>query len=131
MVNKSIEIDKVVSYLKGVSSIDTLVSDRIYFGEPMHEVSPDWVYIVVNVVSQNADVVNKMARLEFRFIWPSENTTKKQLIDIQNLTTDSIVYMPNIISWVYKVVEWGTFQAFVDEKNRNMLIKDYLFYFLS
>jgi hypothetical protein len=133
---KSIQIDQICSYLKGLTStIGTVVSSRVYFWEPMREQT--WVYIVVNSISQVVDRVSKQALVEFRLVWHDENDSKKSLVDLANILTASLVTTDDIQKYafgsfsVYKVVEWWDFRIFIDEKNRNLLIKDYIFYFLD
>lgn len=131
----SIQIDQIVSYLKNTSSVANIVSDRIYYGEPMREQS--WTYIIINSISQIINPVSKQALVEFRIVWSNEWTTKKSLVDLANIITDSMCLTDTkqvYKLWnfeVYKIVEWWDFRIFIDEKNRNLLIKDYIFYFLS
>jgi len=134
-MTKSVQIDKIVDFLKATSTVATIVSDRVFFGEPMREQS--WVYIAVSPVSEVRELVNKQALVEIRLVWNDENVRKKQLIDLINIITDEITTTDTNqtfnFNWFvcYKVVEaWG-FDLLVSDKNKNILIKDYIFYFLS
>lgn len=132
-----IQLDKVCTYLKTCSSLATLVSDRIYFGEPMREQT--WPYIVLNSISQIVwdTTITKQALIEARIIGHDENDTKKSLVTIASALNDELIttYTNELytLSWfeVYKIIEGWDFRIFIDEKNRNLLIKDYVFYFLS
>ena len=129
---KSIELDQIVDGLKNTSSISNIVSDRVFFWEPMYE--QDWQYIVLNSVSQIVDRVSKQALIEVRIIWNDENVLKRDLVKTANTITDVLVSENPKTFWTfqyYKCVEWGGFRIFVDDKNRNILIKDFIFYFLS
>ena len=130
----SIEIDQVVSYLKATSAVANIVSDRIFFWEPMREQT--WIYVVINSISQVVVYPDKQALVEFRIIGNNENVTKKQLADLAN-TISSVLVLTDTNKvykfWTfncYKVVEWWNFRMFVDDKNRNLLVRDYIFYFL-
>lgn len=130
-----IELDKVCTYLK-LSALSSLVSNRIYFWEPMKEQT--WPYIILNSISQVIDnPVSKKALIEARIVWHDENDTKKSLVTIAWLLNTVLITTETNqlfnLSWfdVYKIIEGSDFRIFVDEKNRNLLIKDYVFYFIN
>jgi hypothetical protein len=133
MSNLSIQIPNIVTYLKAIPNIASVLWERIFFWPPIS--FQDWIYLVINVVSQVWTSVDKVARVEFRFIWDSENTKKQSLIDIQDIVTELLVFSwENWIKkfWtfeVYSIQEWPVFQLFIDDKNRPLLIKDYFFRF--
>jgi len=130
-----IQLDKVCTYLKTLTStLGTVVADRIYFWEPMREQS--WPYIVLNSISQVIDnPVTKQSLIEARIVWHDENDTKKSLVTIAWMLDTALIttetHQLYNLSWfsVYKIVESWTFKMFIDDKNRNLLIKDYIFYF--
>lgn len=132
-----IELDKVCNYLKTLtSSLGVLVSDRIYFWEPMNEQT--WPYIILNSISQVIDnPITKKALIEVRILWHDENDTKKSLVNIASVLNNALITTDTNslynLSWfeVYKIIEGWDFRIFIDEKNRNLLIKDYVFYFLN
>lgn len=132
-----IQLDKVCTYLKTLTTtLWTVVSDRIYFWEPMREQT--WPYIVLNSISQVIDnPVSKQALIEARIIGNDENVSKKQLVTIAWMLNDWLITTDTKsiynLSWfdVYKIVEGWDFRIFVDDKNRNLLIKDFIFYFLN
>lgn len=132
-----IQLDKVCTYLKTLTTtLWTVVSDRIYFWEPMREQT--WPYIVLNSISQVIDnPVSKQALIEARIIGNDENVSKKQLVTIAWMLNDWLITTDTQsiynLSWfeVYKIVEGWDFRIFVDDKNRNLLIKDFIFYFLN
>ena len=135
MVN-FVEIDQICEWLKATTSVATVLSDRIYYWEPMNEVT-DWIYLVINSISQVVNRVNKQALIEFRYIGYNENVRKKTLVDTAKIVADAIVTDDNsqlqqlgTFSF-FKCVEWWDFRMFVDDKNRNLLIQDYIFYFIS
>ena len=132
-----IELDKICWYLKWLTStLWTVVSDRIYFWEPMREQT--WPYIVLNSISQVIDTpITKQALVEARIIWHDENDTKKSLVNIASILNDELITTDTLqlqsLNWfnVYKIIEGWDFRMFIDDKNRNILIKDYVFYFLN
>jgi len=132
-----IKLDKICWYLKWLTStLWTVVSDRIYFWEPMREQT--WPYIVLNSISQVIDTpITKQALVEARIIWHDENDTKKSLVNIASILNDELITTDTLqlqsLNWfnVYKIVEGWDFRMFIDDKNRNILIKDYVFYFLN
>lgn len=132
---QSIQIDQIVDFLKNTSTVATVVSDRIFFGEPMRE--QNWIYIIINSISQVVNAVDKQALVEVRLVGNDENVRKKQLVNLANIITDALVLTNTkqiYTLWsfkVYKIVEWGDFRIFVDDKNRNLLITTFVFYFLS
>ena len=133
MSNQSIQVANIITYLESIPAITWVVWTRIYFWAPIQE--PIWTFLVINIISQVPDLTNKIARLEFRFIWATSNATKKSLIDLQDALVQELVWS---IDWwvktfwtfkVYLVEEWPSFQLFEDDKNRPLLIKDILFHF--
>ena len=80
---KVVEIDQICEYLKATTSIATVLSDRIYYWEPMREQT--WIYLTINTVSQVINAVDKQALVEFRLIWHNENVRKKELVAISKL----------------------------------------------
>jgi len=132
-----IKLDKICWYLKWLTStLWTVVSDRIYFWEPMREQT--WPYIVLNSISQVIDTpITKQALVEARIIWHDENDTKKSLVNIASILNDELITTDTLqlqsLNWfnVYKIIEGWDFRMFIDDKNRNILIKDYVFYFLN
>ena len=132
-----IKLDKICWYLKWLTStLWTVVSDRIYFWEPMREQT--WPYIVLNSISQVIDTpITKQALVEARIIWHDENDTKKSLVNIASILNDELITTDTLqlqsLNWfnVYKIIEGWDFRMFIDDKNRNLLIKDYVFYFLN
>ena len=132
-----IKLDKICWYLKWLTStLWTVVSDRIYFWEPMREQT--WPYIVLNSISQVIDTpITKQTLVEARIIWHDENDTKKSLVNIASILNDELITTDTLqlqsLNWfnVYKIVEGWDFRMFIDDKNRNILIKDYVFYFLN
>ena len=132
-----IKLDKICWYLKWLTStLWTVVSDRIYFWEPMREQT--WPYIVLNSISQVIDTpITKQALVEARIIWHDENDTKKSLVNIASILNDELITTDTLqlqsLNWfnVYKIIEGWDFRMFIDDKNRNILIKDFIFYFLN
>jgi len=132
-----IKLDKICWYLKWLTkTLWTVVSDRIYFWEPIREQT--WPYIVLNSISQVIDTpITKQALVEARIIWHDENDTKKSLVNIASILNDELITTDTLqlqsLNWfnVYKITEGWDFRMFIDDKNRNILIKDYVFYFLN
>jgi len=132
-----IKLDKICWYLKWLTStLWTVVSDRIYFWEPIREQT--WPYIVLNSISQVIDTpITKQALVEARIIWHDENDTKKSLVNIASILNDELITTDTLqlqsLNWfnVYKITEGWDFRMFIDDKNRNLLIKDFIFYFLN
>ena len=97
-----------------------------------------WPYIVLNSISQVIDTpITKQTLVEARIIWHDENDTKKSLVNIASILNDELITTDTLqlqsLNWfnVYKIVEGWDFRMFIDDKNRNILIKDYVFYFLN
>jgi len=132
---KVVEIDQICDYLKATTSIATVLSDRIYYWEPMREQT--WIYLTINTVSQVINAVDKQALVEFRLIWHNENVRKKELVAISKLLIDNLVTTNSFQVYklwdfeVYKIREGGTYRMFVDDKNRNLLIQDFIFQFIN
>jgi len=132
---KVVEIDQICEYLKATTSIATVLSDRIYYWEPMREQT--WIYLTINTVSQVINAVDKQALVEFRLIWHNENVRKKELVAISKLLIDNLVTTNSFQVYklwdfeVYKIREGGTYRMFVDDKNRNLLIQDFVFQFIN
>lgn len=132
---KVVEIDQICEYLKATTSIATVLSDRIYYWEPMREQT--WIYLTINTVSQVINAVDKQALVEFRLIWHNENVRKKELVAISKLLIDNLVTTNSFNVYklwdfeVYKIREGGTYRMFVDDKNRNLLIQDFVFQFIN
>ncbi len=132
---KVVEIDQICDYLKATTSIATVLSDRIYYWEPMREQT--WIYLTINTVSQVINAVDKQALVEFRLIWHNENVRKKELVAISKLLIDNLVTTNSFQVYklwdfeVYKIREGGTYRMFVDDKNRNLLIQDFVFQFIN
>ena len=130
MANKSIDISNLIAHLRSVSAISSLVWNRIFYWPPMREQS--WIYLQIAPITQISDITNKVSRVEFRYCASDENTTPKQLISLQDLVTDEMITnWVNCMSGAYKIIEWSDFREFVDDKNKNILIRDYQIYFLS
>lgn len=132
---KVVEIDQICDYLKATTSIATVLSDRIYYWEPMREQTG--IYLTINTVSQVINAVDKQALVEFRLIWHNENVRKKELVAISKLLIDNLVTTNSFQVYklwdfeVYKIREGGTYRMFVDDKNRNLLIQDFVFQFIN
>lgn len=132
---KVVEIDQICEYLKATTSIATVLSDRIYYWEPMREQT--WIYLTINTVSQVINAVDKQALVEFRLIGHNENVRKKELVAISKLLIDNLVTTNSFNVYklwdfeVYKIREGGTYRMFVDDKNRNLLIQDFVFQFIN
>jgi nucleoside-triphosphatase THEP1 len=62
---------------------------------------------------------------------------KKELVAISKLLIDNLVTTNSFQVhklWdfeVYKIREGGTYRMFVDDKNRNLLIQDFVFQFIN
>jgi hypothetical protein len=132
---KVVEIDQICEYLKATTSIATVLSDRIYYWEPMREQTG--IYLTINTVSQVINAVDKQALVEFRLIGHNENVRKKELVAISKLLIDNLVTTNSFQVYklwdfeVYKIREGGTYRMFVDDKNRNLLIQDFVFQFIN
>lgn len=132
---KVVEIDQICEYLKATTSIATVLSDRIYYWEPMREQTG--TYLTINTVSQVINAVDKQTLVEFRLIWHNENVRKKELVAISKLLIDNLVTTNSFQVYklwdfeVYKIREGGTYRMFVDDKNRNLLIQDFVFQFIN
>ena len=132
---KVVEIDQICEYLKATTSIATVLSDRIYYWEPMREQTG--IYLTINTVSQVINAVDKQTLVEFRLIGHNENVRKKELVAISKLLIDNLVTTNSFQVYklwdfeVYKIREGGTYRMFVDDKNRNLLIQDFVFQFIN
>ena len=132
---KVVEIDQICEYLKATTSIATVLSDRIYYWEPMREQTG--IYLTINTVSQVINAVDKQALVEFRLIGHNENVRKKELVAISKLLIDNLVTTNSFQVYklwdfeVYKIREGGTYRMFVDDKNRNLIIQDFVFQFIN
>jgi hypothetical protein len=62
---------------------------------------------------------------------------KKELVAISKLLIDNLVTTNSFQVYklwdfeVYKIREGGTYRMFVDDKNRNLLIQDFVFQFIN
>lgn len=131
----NIKIDKVVETLLTVPSLTAVFGTRIYWWEPVREQS--WLYLVLNTISQSFTEYDRTARVEARICSHNENITKKTLNEaseaLYNYLVDDTDGWQKVF-WtfkVYKVCGWVEFVVLRDEKNRNILIQDFIFYFTS
>lgn len=133
MPNKTVDIPKIVAQLKLIPTITAITSTRIYSWEPWNEQS--WIYLVVNAVTQQSTEYDKTARIEIRCVWHDATVTKQTLVDLQDIIVQRLCY--DIDQWlknynwfiVYSIKEWWYIPPFIDDKYRNILIKDFILSF--
>lgn len=129
---RSVSLPSIVAYLIAQPTVASLFSTRVYVGEPSSEVQAG-IYLCANVVTMSRGEVEATARVELRFCAHNEQVTKQALIDAQDavsrvLATGGPVVMGSFVPYL---IEEGTdFAALRDDKNRNVLVRDYFVRFI-
>lgn len=134
----SVEVWKIIQYIKTIPAITAIVWQNIFFWEPKKEtdINTD-IYILINIISQVPSFSQRQARLEFRFLWKTDKVKLSDLINICWLTTENLNF--NSCNWVKdfswfsvsSFIEWNNFLPFRDDNERNILIKDYIVTFFK
>ena len=129
----TIPVDKIINELLTISEITNITGTRIYFGEPVFE-NQQGIYLVLNLISDlPVQSVERFARVEFRIIAHNSEVTKKQLVTLIDIINQKLVYDECLwkkdYDWfkVYVVEEWNSLILWTSDKNRNVLIKDFIF----
>lgn len=127
-----IDIDNIIAFLLTQTSITSLVGTRIYWAFPKTEQA--WNYIVLWEITENIDVVEWVARLEFRFISKDDNGTWRELRLIERALTTLIAQKWKVdFNWFIAndvKLEANIFRGY-DDKERKTYIRDFTFYFFS
>ena len=131
----STQLDNIVAKLDTIWAITTLLPGGIFVGQP--EKPKNWNYLVLSLVSENWSFINKNARIEFRLIGWTEDTSAMTLFDIMNTITNQIaidtcnqIFNFNNF-YVWKVNEWTMVWPNIDVNNRPVIIKDFIFTFIA
>lgn len=129
---RSVSLPSIVTYLKAQPTVATLFGTRVFVGEPQSDVQPG-IFLCLNPITMDRGEVEAMARVDFRFCAHEETVTKQALIDAQDavsrvLATGGPVTMGSFVP--YLVEEGSDFFAGRDDKNRNILVRDYKFHFI-
>ena len=127
-----IDINNIIIDLIADVPLNALVSDRIYWWAPKRE-TQTWIYIIVNIVTGNTNIIEKKNRVEFRIISHNEDVTfwdlkivQETLMTALNQTAEEQKDYNGFK--VYRVVESNIINMY-DEKNRKVLIQDIIFNF--
>jgi len=132
---RQIEVDKIVAQLNTIPAITGVFPWWIYFGKPK-SVKSD-TYCTIKVVSDKPSYINKVARLEFRIIWGTKDTTPKSLFDAVHTLTEEIAieHCNKIFDFdgfiVWKAQEDTVFWPSYDANERPVIVKDYLFTYIA
>jgi hypothetical protein len=130
MAQREIQIDQIIDAMNQDATLIALFAWRIYFGKPVSD-TQSGTYVVLNIITKPISEQSYcMVRVEARIIPKDANTTTKSLVDAKNaISTYFESTSVHGAFETFKIVEWGNFYNGIDEKNRNVLIQDYLFYF--
>ena len=131
----STQLDNIVAKLDTIWAITTLLPGGIFVGQP--EKPKNSNYLVLSLISENWSFINKNARIEFRLIGGSEDTSAMTLFDTMNTITNQIAIdtcnqifnFNNFVVW--KVNEWTMVWPNIDVNNRPVIIKDFIFTFIA
>lgn len=129
---RSVSLPSIVAYLKAQPTVAALFGTRVYVGEPTSDIQTG-IYLCVNVITMTRGEVEATARVELRFCAHNEQVTKQALIDAQDacsrvLATGGSIVMGSFVP--YLIEEGADFAALRDDKNRNILIRDYFVHFI-
>jgi hypothetical protein len=126
-----IAVGTIITYLNTIDDLTDIVWDRIFFWFPISDVQ-DWIYIAINIITERRDRCSKWTYLEFKIIANDNNVTFDSLLAVRNIISDYFIGNKDM-SWfyVYWVNEDGTFKNGYDEKNRKVIIQDYLFNYVT
>ena len=129
------QLDNIVAKLNTISAITTLLPGGIFVWQPMKPKNS--TYLVIILVSEVGNYINKNARIEFRIIGWSEDTNSMTLFDIMNTITNQIaidtcnkIFNFNTF-YVWKVNEGTMIWPNIDLNNRPVVIKDFIFTFIA
>ncbi len=133
-MNLTFPVDKLVAHLESITEITDITWDKIYYWKPF-KIPTDWITIIWWLISQTPNELYKRARIELRFIWNNEGVTKKSLIDLQNIVIQKLCYddclWEKSFDWfkVFSTIEWLQLTELLDDKKRNILVKDIIINF--
>lgn len=128
MIDMIAKLQDVVVALKTDSAIFGALGDRIFIWQPKTEQTAN--YLTINIITQIQNIeVNNRTRVEFRYIGWNENTaiTTLSLIDknVTNFLYDNIPWLE-----MFKFEIGGLANGY-DEKKRPIIIRDYIFYYIT
>lgn len=121
-----------MAYLKATPAVASTFGARVFVGEPVSDQQAG-TFACVNVVTQTRGEVDCAARVEIRICAHDEKTSKQALIDAQDeisraLSTGGPVRMGTFDA--YRVDEGTDLFSARDDKNRNILVRDYIVRFI-
>lgn len=129
---RSVNLPEIVTHLKANAGVAAVFGARVFVGEPLSDQQAG-TYACVNVVTQTRGEVDCAARIEVRICANDEKTSKQALIDAQDavsraLSTGGPVKMGTFEA--YRVDEGSDLFSARDDKNRNILVRDYVVRFI-
>ena len=127
-----IDIPNIIDFLNTQTAITDITGSRIFWWTPSDEDEILWIYMTVGIVTEvQASDCEKRDRIEFRMLWDNENTTYKSLKELDNILFD-LLQTTQDYNWfeVYKVVNQNLV-SWYDPKNRKVLIRDMIFYYVN
>lgn len=140
MANKVFRCDKFVDFLKANPTISAAIPWWILFGEPIRDDTQNNTqkptYLIVRIVSDDGDDLNKVARIELRLV-ASRLAVPADLIDIfETINSElikkcgGIVQLSNSFT-THSIDEATMYWPDYDTLNRLVMYKDYLIYYLT
>jgi putative AlgH/UPF0301 family transcriptional regulator len=129
---RSVSLPSIVTFLKAQPTVAAIFGTRVYVGEPVSDTQAG-MYLVLNAITQTRNEVDCSARVEFRYLAHNEQVTKQALVDAQDATSRVIATGGPLKMGQFTVThvdEGSDFLAARDDKNRNVLVRDYAFRFI-
>lgn len=127
-MTNQVQVDKVIAYMNTVTAITDVLSNRIFFGQPIEEQS--WIYLTINIIAESNAEMNKWTLSEFRFIGPSWNTFK-ELMDIRAIVSNNMLWRKSFDTFTCYWVTEETMRQWYGGKDEKIVIQDYRFYFVT
>ena len=134
----SVDVWKIIQKMKTITDITDIVWQNIFYWAPIKSSDIDKdIYIIINEITEIPDFSQRNTRLEFRYLGNNDSVKKTSLKNICWIVTDSLSF--DSCNWVqdfdwFKVssfIEWNSAWPFRDDKDRNLLIKDYIVTFFK
>ena len=128
---RSVSLPSIASYLLAQPAVSALLGTRVYVGEPVSDTQAG-IYAVLNVITQTRKEVQCSARVEIRFLAHDQTVTKQALVNAQDAVSRALcVGQARFGTFEVTTVEEGDdFLLARDDKNRNVLVRDYVVRFI-
>ena len=120
-------IQTIIADLNSNTAINNILGWRISIWQPIN--TPTEIYLTITIISETQNIdVNKIDRIEFRFLWWNENTSLADLNNIETLVKKFLY--ANYQKYCIKLNNANYYQGYTDLKIP-FLLRDYIFYTLT